>query len=697
MLCRTMLDTLPHHERVEIARLWQQAEVFRTSGNLTAASRGFQQLACLLPAVPDILLRWATITAQRSEHASAAGAFHRVAGLLPDQPDLKRNAAEQYWLSGEHARAMAMLAEAVQTTPEDSALWLTRTRFLKEAGDEEGAAGALRCAILLGPAAWQPVCQIGIDCANRGETAAAIRWQRRAMRLNPMAELPRRALSDAMRGNVSATRDAPLLRDLLDVVEQQSHRPRGLVRALIALIREEPAYQRAEVLLSARGTGADLEAVATLIQETGLPRLLGLELLPDQGVEEFITQLRRVCLEAWDEAGLPTGTRNLLEALAAHCQLHEYSLSETPAEVAAVARLRRHAREDENPLPLILLACFEPVDDVWAGVPELGDDLTAFRERHVAMPRRVRAAVAATERLTELAPGVSEAVGRQYEEDPYPRWTRPPGGGRGTLRERLQTLFPSRRLDFKEALQAPEVLIAGCGTGQEACALAAGYPDAAITAVDLSRASLAYARCKAEDFGLGNVSFGQADILRLGDLGREFDFIESVGVLHHMEYPEQGLRVLAGLLRPGGVMHLGFYSRRGRVAVSAARDLIADWGLAPTAAGIREARQRLFALRETRPDLTGLFISPDFYARPSCRDLIFHVQEHQYDVPGLRSLIEGTGLELLGFELQSERRTDFLGRFPNDPEICDWASIDSFERAVPWAFSEMYRFWLIKR
>jgi SAM-dependent methyltransferase len=423
---------------------------------------------------------------------------------------------------------------------------------------------------------------------------------------------------------------------------------------------------------------------------------MGLEILPDQRVEAFLTAFRRRLLEAWADGGFPDSAEDMVQALAAHCLLHEYSLAESPAEEETHAGLRVAAVSGDAPELLMLLACYEPVAELWTGRPELPEGCAAFRDRHIDFPRRVRAAAESMDRLTDLSPGVSEAVGRQYEEDPYPRWTRPPAQGSVTLRARLKTLFPSRAEAFVAALETPDVLIAGCGTGQEACALAAGYPDAAITAVDLSRASLGYARCKAEEFGLRNIRFGQADILKLAELGTDFDFIESVGVLHHMEHPEEGLGVLASLLRPGGVMHLGFYSRQGRVAVNAARALIAEWRLEATPEGIRDARLRLLALRQSRRVLGGLFVSPDFYSRPACRDLIFHEQEHQYDVPGLRALAEGAGLDLLGFELQADRRASYRTQFPEDVEVWDWDKVDAFERGMPWAFSEMYRFWLIK-
>jgi 2-polyprenyl-3-methyl-5-hydroxy-6-metoxy-1,4-benzoquinol methylase len=50
--------------------------------------------------------------------------------------------------------------------------------------------------------------------------------------------------------------------------------------------------------------------------------------------------------------------------------------------------------------------------------------------------------------------------------------------------------------------------------------------------------------------GLENIEFAQADILELGSLGRSFDIIESVGVLHHLHDPLEGWRVLLALRGP---------------------------------------------------------------------------------------------------------------------------------------------------
>ena len=148
-------------------------------------------------------------------------------------------------------------------------------------------------------------------------------------------------------------------------------------------------------------------------------------------------------------------------------------------------------------------------------------------------------------------------MSRQYEENPFPRW-------RFTLR-------PMKGNDINEFtnrysdtfFQKPEILIAGCGTGQQAMAWSA-YKDSKICAVDLSSESLAYAIRKAKEKNIKNINFYHLDLLDLELLNKNFDIIISTGCLHHMEKPEDGLESLVNVLKPQGLIYLGLYSKRAR-------------------------------------------------------------------------------------------------------------------------------------
>jgi SAM-dependent methyltransferase len=197
-----------------------------------------------------------------------------------------------------------------------------------------------------------------------------------------------------------------------------------------------------------------------------------------------------------------------------------------------------------------------------------------------------------------------------------------------------------------------------------------------LLAVDISRASLAYAMRRCGELGLRTVRFAQADILRLGALEERFDLIECSGVLHHMKDPMAGWRVLLSLLKPGGFMKLGLYSELARRHIVAAREQVE--GLE-----VREARERIFALPADHP-ARRVATRRDFYSASGARDLILHVQEHRFTIAQLTRAIAELGVEFLGFELPEKRLAMSLD---------EW---QAYEAAAPDTFASMYQFWIRK-
>lgn len=96
------------------------------------------------------------------------------------------------------------------------------------------------------------------------------------------------------------------------------------------------------------------------------------------------------------------------------------------------------------------------------------------------------------------------------------------------------------------------VLEAGCGTGAQTITLARNSPDARITSIDLSAASLAEAQAKIAAIGLTNVQFQQADLFHPPFAPASFDHIFVCFVLEHLSQPLSALTQLKALLKPGG-------------------------------------------------------------------------------------------------------------------------------------------------
>ena len=242
-----------------------------------------------------------------------------------------------------------------------------------------------------------------------------------------------------------------------------------------------------------------------------------------------------------------------------------------------------------------------------------------------------------------------------------------------------------------------DVLIAGCGTGQQALQAASAYgPLARIIGLDLSLASLGYAADQARTHGINTVTLQQGDILDSGLLDRDFDIIECVGVLHHMADWRQGWCELLRRLKPSGIMYLGFYSAVSRADLKALRNDPTYPGPGCSDAAARTYRRDLM-MRGDDAQGSALKTSRDFYALNAFRDLVLHESEAHVSLAEIDDFLQQNNLVFRGFTLEGQVVADFKTAFPDHPlpgRLEDWAA---YEIAHPRTFDAMYRFWIERR
>ena len=204
--------------------------------------------------------------------------------------------------------------------------------------------------------------------------------------------------------------------------------------------------------------------------------------------------------------------------------------------------------------------------------------------------------------------------------------------------------------------------------------------------MDLSKASIAYAMRQAKELGHDNRIKFPGDILHLDRMEKRFDVVQCTGVLHHMQDPEKGLQKLLSRLKPGGLLNLGLYSRIARTQLGI-NDIRAETP-AVTLDEIRDQREKLL---EDPSRL--LFVSSDFYTTSECRDLINHVQEHQFDLMGIKQLLDRYGLTFLGFQINDRKiEQAYRSEYPDDPDMLSLDNWHQFEQKNPYIFKGMYQF-----
>jgi SAM-dependent methyltransferase len=588
---------------------------------------------------------------------------------------------------GDFAEASRRFQQTLALKPDYVNAYNNLARAFLSMGQSDNALGAVRRALAI---------------AESTETKSMFVLAARALPVPPDVDdfrmLMIRALSEPWgRGNDLALVAAK-------VVKQDAAVKACVARAVAAWPRRLPAAE----LFGPAGPAA-------LSGHRLLACLLESAAISDIELERLLTAVRFATLEiastadvaiGSSEAGASKKTVDFCCALARQCFLNEQVFALTGDELARAERLKDSvvaalaSGAAVAELRLAVVAMYFPLhtlpraeallDRAWS------DAIMSVLIQQVREPAEERQLRETVPALTAVDNEVSREVRQQYEENPYPRWTKAdPPQQPLPFDQYLRRKLPAAVFQNLGRTHI-DILIAGCGTGQHPIEAAQTFAGANVLAVDLSLTSLAYAKRKTRELGRSNIEYGQADILKLGTLGRSFDLIESSGVLHHLGDPLAGWRVLVSLLRPGGFMTIGLYSEIARASVVTVRDFIAERGYRPTVEDIRQCRQEVIA-RDEGGRFRGITTSVDFYSISGCRDLLFHAEEHRLTIPQIADFIANNGLTFVGFNLEHLTSQQYLAKFPHDTAMTDLTSWDAFEREQPTTFAGMYQFWVQKK
>jgi SAM-dependent methyltransferase len=248
--------------------------------------------------------------------------------------------------------------------------------------------------------------------------------------------------------------------------------------------------------------------------------------------------------------------------------------------------------------------------------------------------------------FAENLSAVDQLNGRFYKKFPYP-W--PPAVFERVADPVLETTLLNQSIGNWDRYDIPRnsnVWVAGCGTNQ-AVITALKFPNAAITATDLSSSSLEMAQHSARQLGLTNITFRQQSINESNERD-EFDYILCTGVIHHNADPAAPLRKMRTALRRKGVCELMVYNRYHRILTTAFQKAVQI--LAQTESGTEFEREIQVARAVLRSKLTGnmgLFAAsmqsePEVVIADACMQPV----EHSYTVESLEQLVASCGFEI---------------------------------------------------
>jgi tetratricopeptide (TPR) repeat protein/2-polyprenyl-3-methyl-5-hydroxy-6-metoxy-1,4-benzoquinol methylase len=639
--------------------------------------------------------------------------MQQAATLLPGDAEAHTNVGNTLTDLGRLEEAEASHRRALEITPDFAEAHYNLGNTLADLGRLGEAEASYREAVRLRPDYVDALNNSAFVLNMQGKSMLALDMIKQSLEIRE-TDKAKEYFVASVKGLRFKGVDSPFRALMARALSEPWGRPAELAESAINVVKLDPeigsCMARASSAWPRRLPAQELFGTGGLAANAADPLLRALlESVPacDIEMERFLTMARCSLLEAAIAIASPGGEAgtalSFYCALARQCFINEYVFSCADDEIRKARGLRdalAAALEAGTEVPVlwpVAVAAYFPL----CSLPLAGrlsdrrwpEPVTAVLEQQVRQPAQELQLRSAIPRLTAIEDEVSLLVQNQYEENPYPRWiAEAPGSKPLAIDAAIRRILPLAPIHPLGKHDKTDVLIAGCGTGQHAIGTAQLFQGAKVLAVDLSLSSLSYAWRKTREMGLTSIDYAQADLLKLSSIGRRFDVIESVGVLHHLADPWAGWRALLSLLCPGGFMKLGFYSEVARRNVNKARAVIAERGYGATANEIRRCRQDLMSMDETA-DFGLLLKSNDFFSTSSCRDLLFHVQEKHTTLTAIDAFLREHGLTFLGFEssviVQAYKR-----RFPDDHAAVNLAQWQIFENENPDTFARMYQFWV---
>jgi tetratricopeptide (TPR) repeat protein/ubiquinone/menaquinone biosynthesis C-methylase UbiE len=675
----------------------------KDQGKLEEAIEAYNKAIALKPDYADAYLNMGAALKEQCKLEEAIEAYNKALAIKPDYAEAYNNMGNTFKDQSKLEEAIEAYNKALAIKPDYAVAYYNMGAALKDQGKLEEAIEAYNKAIALKPDYADAYLNMGVILGDQGQLEEAIEAYNKALVIKPDYADAYNDLGITLKGVVFKQPNLGLQKTITSLLDKKTFcRPSDIAHATISLLKFEPKLKRnlqtssvAEVEPKLLEVIKDLSALPLLL------KLMSVCPLPDVDLENLFRQLRAsLLLSISDLTGSPEELK-FQSALALHCFTNEYIYNQSEHEDECLEALEVAVKQtlsngdQPSPQSILCLAAYKPLNQYeWSGSSLIRDKIEDVFTSQVAEPNQEAKFKSLLPVLEEITDEGSSKVREQYEVSPYPRWVY---SGLRLKPAPISKLVEEVKLklfdDAIKEVEAPNVLIAGCGTGQHSIGTATRFEGSKVLAIDLSLSSLSYAKRKTEELGIENIDYMQADILDLGKLGRQFDIVESAGVLHHMDDPVAGWKVLTDCLKPGGLMMIGLYSELARQHIVEMRQEIKEAGIESSDAAMKSFRTTVMTSDQNHHK--NILNSSDFYSMSNLKDLLFHVQEHRFTIPQIQDCLSELSLKFCGFE-SAKIVSHFKLTNTNTDDPYDLDKWQAYEVANPRAFAEMYQFWCQK-
>ena len=675
--------------------------------NFKDAEKLYKEILDSKPNHLEAICYLGTLFAQNKKINLAKKMFLKGIEIKPNDPSINNNLGNTFFELGEIKKAIPFYEKAIKLKPNYVDANFNLGIIFNSLSKYQKALGCFEKVIQIQPNNIRSYNILSATLQKLGEYEKAISYYEKAIKINPDNIITINGLLDLLGSiqlsNLTVDNSKSIKNLFLFLFRKNNINHDDIFHnvKLITFIQEN--QRKIDQLVKSDSLLLNDKSIQNLLKEEIFLLMIQKTRIRDIFLEKLITKLRKELLFSLENSKKIISSEyfDFVVSLAEQSFLNEHVLFQTENEIEYIKKLENNILNNSgiDEIKVAILGCYIPLHNSkgithkllnYTSKSSLFNDMILMQIKEPLEEKSLKNSIKSIKTISD---NVSKKVRDQYEENPYPRWRYINKNIASNFLLKLNNDIKPNKVEFNNNFLNPTVLIAGCGTGKQLVE-AISYNNSNVVGVDLSLTSLAYAIRKIDEIGYKNIEFLQGDILHLKDLKRKFDVIECVGVLHHMKDPLAGLKVLLDILKPHGFLKLGLYSEISRQHIVGIKEFIKKKKFKTSIKDIRNCRESI--INQNKNKLFQKVINNfDFYSTSSTRDLIFHVQEHQFTIPKISKILDNFNLEFLGFTNPYIKKK-FSETFPDDKRKTSLNNWNQFEIENPDAFIGMYQFWVRK-
>ncbi len=671
------------------------------------AEKLYKEILSLDQSNSEAIFHLGTLYSQLKKFSQAKHLLLKADELNPNNLNINLNIGSLFFSTGEIDLALKYFDKVIKIKPDYVLAHFNKGIILNSQRKYQDAITCFEKIIEIEPDNINAHNVLGIILQEIGEFKKSLFYLKKSINISPNNLRVINTLLNLLRSiklsNLSESNSIDLVELFIFLFEKDSIDHNELFNNAKNIIFLEKDKIEIEKLLNSVSSLLIDPIVKKILNKKLFHLILQKSLIRDKFIEKFLCKIRKeilFCIQNKETHSI----KELYDFIVSNAEqsfLNEYVVYQSEEEINIAHKLMKKIENDKsvNELEISILACYLPLNlsevikeklKNYISNSSLFNDLIQMQIKDPLKEADLKKNINSFDNISD---NISKKVRDQYEENPYPRWRFANITPKNNFLSILNNAIRPNKINANNQNIAQNVLIAGCGTGQQ-LVYKTSYENSNIVAIDLSLSSLAFAKRKMQELKHNNIEFLQGDILSLNSLNKKFDVIECVGVLHHLKDPEYGLRILLDNLEPNGYLKLGLYSEYARKHIIALREFVKINNFKSNINDIRKFRE--LAKNNKEDIFQKVNFNYDFYSTSSLRDLIFHVQEHRYTLPKISNLLKKFDLEFLGFT-NSTIKKEYSKIYPQDIKNTSIENWNDFEINNQDIFREMYQFWVRKK